>query len=71
MTYEQFCYWLQGKLEGRNPKDISKDEVQMIMDHLNTCFKKVTGGSGSGTFIIPNTFPGSITTTSTNGGGGC
>ncbi len=43
MTPEQFCYWLQGKLEGRNPEDIAiVEEIKMIQDHLKTVFDKKT-----------------------------
>lgn len=42
MTPEQFCYWLQGKLEGRDPIPLSLSEVKAIQDHLETVFHKVT-----------------------------
>lgn len=40
MTFEQFCYWLQGfaELEG----EITPERWQMIKEHLATCFNKVT-----------------------------
>ena len=41
MTPEQFCYWLQGKLESTQ-SSISQQEANMIRDHLNTVFKKET-----------------------------
>jgi len=43
MTPEQFCYWLQGMLEGNpNLTKLSKDQTQIIKDHLETVFTKVT-----------------------------
>lgn len=60
MNTEQFTYWLQGFVEihGAPP---SAEQWQMIKDHLQTCFVKVTpqrqigqptsapGGVGTGT----------------------
>lgn len=48
MTPEQFCYWLQGFLEpraasGKVESGITEGQVQMIAEHLNTVFHKVTG----------------------------
>jgi len=42
MTQEQFIYWLQGKLEGKDPHDITWKDIVMIQDHLKTVFHKVT-----------------------------
>lgn len=42
MTPEQFTYWLQGYLEVEDPKVINERKVQIIKDHLNLVFKKVT-----------------------------
>lgn len=42
MTPEQFVYWLQGKLERRDPKSVTKEEIVMIQDHLKKIFHKVT-----------------------------
>ena len=39
MTPEQFCYWLQGKLEGRK---FDNSELVAIQEHLATVFHKVT-----------------------------
>jgi hypothetical protein len=43
MTPEQFCYWLQGfaELTEGEPNPDSA-QWQMIKDHLNTVFNKVT-----------------------------
>lgn len=58
MTQEQFIYWLQGKLEGRDIKD---PELKMIQGHLATVFKKVTPSlTCTGTATIP-TYPSDIT----------
>lgn len=42
MTPEQFTYWLQGKLEGRDITQLGADELNIIQEHLNTVFHKVT-----------------------------
>ena len=42
MTPEQFCYWLQGKMEGRDISTINHTELVVIRDHLKTVFNKVT-----------------------------
>lgn len=42
MTPEQFTYWLQGKLKGRKIEELTKDELIIIQDHLQTVFQKVT-----------------------------
>jgi hypothetical protein len=42
MTPEQFVYWLQGKLEGRDHHSITPDDIKMIQDHLKTVFTKIT-----------------------------
>lgn len=49
MTPEQFAYWLQGyaEISGKQP---TESEWQVIKDHLQTVFNKVTpvrlGGPG-------------------------
>lgn len=57
MTTEQFCYWLQGKLEGRDilSGTFTKEELQSIKEHLQTVFKKVTPSItiGSGSTNVP------------------
>ena len=42
MTHEQFCYWLQGYFEIKNPDSMTKQEIQIIKDHLQLVFEKVT-----------------------------
>lgn len=41
MTPEQFCYWLQGRLE-MSKEPLTPEETQIIRDHLATVFTKVT-----------------------------
>ena len=50
MTQEQFIYWLQGKLEGRN----LDGELKEIQDHLKTVFHKVTPLTS---YTFPNQTP--------------
>ena len=42
MKPEQFCYWLQGKLEGRDITTLKDKELDMIQHHLMTVFGKQT-----------------------------
>lgn len=44
MTPEQFCYWLQGFCEIRDKEQVglSEKEWDIIKDHLQEVFKKVT-----------------------------
>lgn len=44
MTSEQFCYWLQGFFEISNGdvKGIAPEKAQIIQDHLDLVFNKVT-----------------------------
>lgn len=60
MNYDQFAYWLQGFVEMNKGKKPTKQQWEMIKDHLNLCFRKITpplqpyakgigtGGIGSG-----------------------
>ena len=41
MTPEQFCYWLQGRLE-LNDSPLSAEETKMVKEHLATVFHKIT-----------------------------
>ena len=74
MNQDQFAYWLQGFVEMNDGKEPTKQQWQMIKDHLQLCFLKITrtyptsGGGG----------PGGISTVyhvvvgkPTGGGGGC
>lgn len=42
MNSENFCYWLKGFFELENPKNLNEQQVEMIKDHLNLVFKKIT-----------------------------
>ena len=42
MTTEQFAYWLKGFMEIQNPDTLDKDQLQIIKDHLDLVFNKVT-----------------------------
>lgn len=42
MTEKEFVIWLHGYLEIENPKSINEKQTQVIKDHLDTFFKKVT-----------------------------
>lgn len=65
MTTEQFAYWLQGfsEIHGAPP---SAEQWEMIKEHLQTCFKKVTsdrhniyveGGSNNPGLVQPGIAP--------------
>ena len=42
MTSEQFTYWLQGYFEVGQPQFLDSHQTQVIKDHLDLVFKKVT-----------------------------
>lgn len=42
MTPEQFCYWLRGRSELLPEQPPSKEEWEVISDHLALVFRKVT-----------------------------
>jgi hypothetical protein len=42
MTPENFCYWLQGYMELTHAKNLNASQFQIIQDHLNLVFNKVT-----------------------------
>jgi hypothetical protein len=54
MNPEQFCYWLQGRLE-LGEASLSDTEVQIIKDHLKLVFTKVTPGRLLGYPVAPAT----------------
>lgn len=42
MKPQEFCYWLQGYFEVQNPEALTKEQTQMVKDHLKLVFTKVT-----------------------------
>ena len=42
MNHNQFTYWLQGFVEMNGGKQPTKEQWQIIKDHLKLCFNKVT-----------------------------
>lgn len=42
MNAESFCYWLKGSIELGNITKFDELQVQIIQDHLNLVFNKVT-----------------------------
>jgi hypothetical protein len=42
MDATNFAYWLQGFFEVSNAKTLDKEQVQIIKDHLDLVFNKVT-----------------------------
>lgn len=42
MNSESFCYWLQGCFEIHDLKTLDEKQTQIIKDHLNLVFNKVT-----------------------------
>ena len=39
MNTIDFCYWLQGHFELNPDAELSKEQVQVVRDHLNLVFK--------------------------------
>jgi acyl-CoA-binding protein len=42
MTTEQFAYWMKGFFEISDSKKLTEKQVQIIKDHLDLVFTKVT-----------------------------
>lgn len=42
MNAENFAYWLQGFFELADTNELTKEQIQMIKDHLGLVFNKVT-----------------------------
>jgi len=42
MNTEQFCYWLQGFIEIVSPRGLSEIQTQIVKDHLQLVFNKLT-----------------------------
>ena len=42
MNAQDFCFWLQGMFELTNTKTLSKQQVEIIRNHLQLVFTKVT-----------------------------
>ena len=42
MTPEQFAYWLHGYFEISQSTELNEEQVKIVKDHLELCFKKVT-----------------------------
>ncbi len=42
MTPVDFCYWLQGYFEIENPKELDEKQTQIVKDHLELVFTKIT-----------------------------
>lgn len=47
MTPENFCYWLQGYFEISHTKTLNAMQIQVVQDHLNLIFDKVTPDRGT------------------------
>lgn len=47
MNSNEFCRWLQGFFEMADPKTLNEKQLQVIREHLQLVFTKVTG-SGKG-----------------------
>jgi hypothetical protein len=56
MTERDFAYWLQGFFEVSGAKELTKEQVQMIKEHLDLLFIKSTGTGSSG-FYSPMIMP--------------
>lgn len=42
ITPEQFCYWFKGFLEVADPEKLNAKQLQIVKDHLDLVFNKVT-----------------------------
>ena len=42
MTPEQFCYWLQGRVEILPEQSMTPEEIVIVKDHLDLVFNKLT-----------------------------
>jgi len=42
MTPEQFTYWLKGFIEIENPKELDENKTQILKDHIDLVFNKLT-----------------------------
>lgn len=84
MTSDQFTYWLQGFVEMNNGNMPNSWQWQMIKDHLQLCFNKVTPpyqqppykiasytGAGIGGGEFPQYVYSAKVDKPTGGGGGC
>lgn len=56
MNADQFCYWLQGFFEISGQKSISIEQTDVIKEHLQLVFDKVTTKTIPPLYKIPNTF---------------
>jgi hypothetical protein len=57
MTPENFCYWLQGFVEIGEPVTLSKQQLQILKDHLKLVFDKKTPDRSNMTltpFFLPS-----------------
>lgn len=65
MSPENFCYWLQGRVELLPDQLPTKEEWEMIKEHLNLVFDKVTtpvyNPPSDSTNATPWVFPTEIT----------
>jgi hypothetical protein len=57
MTPQNFCYWLQGYFELTNGSNLSEEQVNLIKEHLQLTFNKVTLGVVGGTTGCSYTTP--------------
>jgi hypothetical protein len=52
LSPESFSYWLQGYFEISNSNELTPQQVQIIKDHLQEVFHKVTPNRNDGNFGI-------------------
>jgi len=78
MNQDQFAYWLQGFVEMNSGKEPTKAQWEMIKNHLQLCFKKMTpplmpygvGGSYGGDLKVKYISVGNPGGGGSKGGGG-
>ena len=53
MKPESFIYWLHGYFEISESNTLSEKQVQVIKDHLDLCFNKVTPDRSKEEWVQP------------------
>jgi hypothetical protein len=71
LTHRDFCYWLQGFFETREPGNINAREAAVIEEHLQLTMTKVTHESVEFPRVLPVMKPFGLSDGHTFGLGPC